>query len=90
MATGQKLLPFLFLQLILIRMVSNLSNAEGLSLRLHFHDRFVRGCHSSMLLNSTKTNQAERDAIPNLSSMRLKMKSKRNAPVWFPVPMSLP
>ncbi|KAB1224591.1 Peroxidase 2 [Morella rubra] len=39
-------------------------------LRLHFHDCFVNGCDGSILLDPTSTIDSEKNAVPNLNSVR--------------------
>ncbi|THF99559.1 hypothetical protein TEA_025596 [Camellia sinensis var. sinensis] len=65
-----KLLIAFFLHLMLAFSVLDLANAQGL--KLGFYKTSCPsaehiGCEGSVLLNSTKKNQAEKDAFPNLS-----------------------
>ncbi|KAJ1699082.1 hypothetical protein LUZ63_007594 [Rhynchospora breviuscula] len=39
-------------------------------LRLHFHDCFVNGCDGSILLDDTPTFTGEKNAAPNINSVR--------------------
>ncbi|KAJ7547775.1 hypothetical protein O6H91_08G103900 [Diphasiastrum complanatum] len=42
-------------------------NVPAALLRLFFHDCFVRGCDASVMISSTMTSRAEKDAAPNLT-----------------------
>ncbi|XP_022133422.1 peroxidase 10 isoform X2 [Momordica charantia] len=50
--------------------LSNDTRMAASLLRLHFHDCFVNGCDGSVLLDDTSTFKGEKNALPNMNSIR--------------------
>ncbi|BFI23945.1 peroxidase [Marchantia polymorpha subsp. ruderalis] len=55
---------------VLVRQLALNKNLPAQLIRLFFHDCFVRGCDSSILIESTPGNVAELDGFPNRNSVK--------------------
>ncbi|XP_065015709.1 cationic peroxidase 1-like [Musa acuminata AAA Group] len=58
------------IQSVVATAVANESRMGASLLRLHFHDCFVNGCDGSVLLDDTANFTGEKNAFPNLNSIR--------------------
>ncbi|XP_009410539.2 cationic peroxidase 1-like [Musa acuminata AAA Group] len=58
------------IQSVVAAAVANESRMGASLLRLHFHDCFVNGCDGSVLLDDTANFTGEKNAFPNLNSIR--------------------
>ncbi|XP_071731505.1 peroxidase 9-like [Rutidosis leptorrhynchoides] len=55
---------------VLENVIANEPRMAASLLRLHFHDCFVQGCDASVLLDNSATFTSEKNAGPNLNSIR--------------------